>query len=1053
MDEFFTFEATDVKVLGEEVFEEETQRPLKTRFYTLDEQVSDSYEKLVPRTKRVTKFELRELEAQVERYRELYTTYITATAEDYVLQAPATRRSFDWVFPVLVAGDTRAYDWTEWGSMFSQAAIRLPNGYPRMVAGLPHPHEIPGGGTPYPVGVLTNSLSEDGSDGVRLLPAFMTTRTKRHEDESITLVPTPVEGTEDKANLYGYFLKARGVDIPEPQADHPFFMDDKPKFIKTEAPLSEVVPGLEAVMKHGVKRTTDPYTEGAKYLKVYDVALSSIPWDEWTQRFPPLPPGDPEKPPLIEIPFPEPTQDKPSPKLTEQYGVPYFPGMSPRLWLQERVDAGRMVATMLLAKAADAGLVPMSVTGELGDIEFPPADAGACSLEGISWEQFRQQGVFRKDKGLVCVPPEIVLQQRRQVGFKGRTMWKDSTGNDILMPTVRALAAVKPLPPSGKAPVLSAAPARPTSEQRQRILAVLDDPRRLPEDKEADVQVLLRDAVHSGEQYTDKEGLFVLCDHMVGILQGDMAKDRLGFYAKWTAIVDGSRVCRVCGEEVNKDVLVDQAEFTEDGRLAKHNEVLGSTAVGHHEVAAYTRDLQSMMPLFVMTDPSDATVYLLLSLLQVLPDPAQLTPVIQFARTISTALAKTDTDATRRARGVVGIAAAAAILQTHLPALVPRRAFGPRPLMLDGYPRDTDKSDGFTIADSLLTVLRKTFEAFPTSFQGPSLQVLRAALNESKTIRTQVIGLMPKFVKQFMPQFAKARAEFALRPPAPQPTALIPVVLPPKEMGTITKFAECPSFRLTWISKEQPSIHQPSVPLREGLTSSPQARRVRTVVSGRTAPTTVPMADISRRLKIPIPAKMGLEPTESWRTNSMLVTRIASALQMKTGIDALDTTLSPDLLRDITKGYLRELLSAINGDPEKKRMYDKLRETDLTLYSLLASVSTARTETNTLRAKERHTFTDRLRAMTDSDREITKQLLDRGLAPFIVTIADRDMFAGQLQDRVGTVVDRGEEYEEEDIPADPAAEKYDMNGDDAVVEDDNLAPLGDRERDQPYEDE
>ena len=81
MDEFFTFEAKDVQVLGEVVFEEETQRPMSTRFYTLDEQVSDSYEKMVPRDKRVTKFKLKELEKEVERYRELYTTYISATPE------------------------------------------------------------------------------------------------------------------------------------------------------------------------------------------------------------------------------------------------------------------------------------------------------------------------------------------------------------------------------------------------------------------------------------------------------------------------------------------------------------------------------------------------------------------------------------------------------------------------------------------------------------------------------------------------------------------------------------------------------------------------------------------------------------------------------------------------------------------------------------------------------------------------------------------------------------------------------------------------------------
>jgi hypothetical protein len=100
-----------------------------------------------------------------------------------------------------------------------------------------------------------------------------------------------------------------------------------------------------------------------------------------------------------------------------------------------------------------------------------------------------------------------------------------------------------------------------------------------------------------------------------------MARDRLGFYRTWTAVVDGFRVCRVCGEQVNNDVLVDQDEFTEEGRMVKHNEELGQSMIGKEGVATYTRSLQSMIPLFVMPDPSDATVYLLLSLLQVLPDP------------------------------------------------------------------------------------------------------------------------------------------------------------------------------------------------------------------------------------------------------------------------------------------------------------------------------------------------------------------------------------------------------------------------------------------------
>jgi len=1044
MDEFFTFEAKDVQVLGEVVFDEETQRPAATRFYTLDEQVSDSYEKMVPREKRVTKFQLKELEKQVERYRDLYSSYISPTAEDYMLQEPKTRREFDWIFPVYGSKERAAYDWGEWRSLFAPTAIRQPNAYPRMVAALPHPYERTDRGVPYPVNKPLETYDHEGKEPYRVLPTFTTTRTKRNEDETITLVPNPIEGTDDALRFVGYYLKKRGVDIPDPQPDHPFFMDDKPRYIETQAPLSEVVPELESVMTHGVKRTTDPYTEGAKYLKVYDIALSSIPWLLWKQRFPPEPVNN-DVPPPVELPFPEAKQDAPSQKLTEQYGVQYFPGMSSRLWLQQREDAGALVATMLLSKAADAGVAAMLSSGELGEIVLPPADPSQCGLDDVPFQEFLLRGILRKTKDVVCVPLDIVKQERHQIGYKGRKLWKDSTSNDVLMPTIRALAAVKPPPPSVKPPTLSKFGAQPTSALRQQVLAVMNDPQRLPEDKEQDIQLLLQTAIHSKEQYTDKEGLFVLCDHAVSILQGDLAKDRLGFYRTWTAIEDGSRVCRVCGEQVTNDVLVDQDEFTEEGRLAKHNDALGQVLVGRIGVDEYTRDLRSMMPLFAMTDPSDATAYLLLSLLQVLPDPAQVTPVLQFARTISTALAKTDSDATRRARGTVGIAAAAALLQLHLPALTPRRSFGPRPLMLDGYPRDSAKAEGFTIADSLLLVLRKTFEAFPTSFQGPSLPVLQSVMHENKTLRTQVLGLLPKFVKQFPTQFERAKAEFGLRPPAPQPVMMIPVVLPPTEMGRFTRFSPCSSFRLTWISRILPMSRQPTVEIRAGLTSSPLSRRVREYPSVRAVPAAVPVSEISKRLKIPIPTRMGIEPTDSWTVNSLLIARLSAIAQIATPVADMDPTASPDLLRDITKGYLREILTAIAADPEKRRVYDDVRAKDVTLYALLASVSAARTETNTLRAKERHAFTDRLRAMTDSDREITKQLLDRGLAPFIVTVADRDMFAQQLEDQIGSAADRGEEYEEEEAPADPAAERYDLNGDDAVVEDDNVPPIGNRE--------
>jgi hypothetical protein len=503
---------------------------------------------------------------------------------------------------------------------------------------------------------------------------------------------------------------------------------------------------------------------------------------------------------------------------------------------------------------------------------------------------------------------------------------------------------------------------------------------------------------------------------------------------------------------MNNDVLVDQDEFNDDGRLQQHASALPAPKFTSESVASYSRSLANMQPLFVMTDPSDSTMFLILSLLQVLPDPAQLVPVLQFARTISTALgAKVDNDPSRRGRGMVGIAAVACLLQIHTPGLVPRRSFGPKPLVMDGFPRDTDKSDGYTIVDSLLTVMRKTFESYPGSFQGPSLQIMRASVGDSKSLRNLINTTLGKFTKQFANEYDKAKTEAALRPPAPEPYTMIPTILPPAELGTIKNFAPCPSFRLTWISPQLPRIRQEVVPIRSNITAAPLATHIVRPADRPPTRLQIPVADISKRLKIPIPAKMGIEPTDSWRTNSLIIEHLSSSLRIPTQVRMMDTTLSPDLLRDITKGFLRELLSTIASNPEKKRMFDEMRQKDMTLYTLTMPVTTARTEANTLRAKETHVFTDRMRAMTDADREVAKMLLDRGLGPFIITNKDRASFAAELATHVEPIPEYGEEYEEMPGPADPAAEAYDMNGEDTFIDgEDNVPPLGNRETEQVY---
>jgi hypothetical protein len=156
--------------------------------------------------------------------------------------------------------------------------------------------------------------------------------------------------------------------------------------------------------------------------------------------------------------------------------------------------------------------------------------------------------------------------------------------------------------------------------------------------------------------------------------------------------------------------------------------------------------------------------------------------------------------------------------------------------------------------------------------------------------------------------------------------------------------------------------------------------------------------DIQRRIRLSaVPKTEG----DSWRTNLMIVQRLKDAFQLDVDISLIDVTQKPSLLRDIAEGLLKEVISGITKDPVKRRAYEELREKDLALFALMAPLKDAKTETNTLRAKERHLFTDRLREMTDSQRQITKDLLDRGMAPFIITNADRDVFAAQIERELG----------------------------------------------------
>ena len=997
----FTFNLTEFKVLDEFSYDETIQRPEIIRFYTLDEQIGDAYEKMIPKG-RTTKKQMETLKNEADRLRKLYEQHIVPTADTYELREPEYGKRFSWIHPVYASADPSRYSYEQsWNPLYSAERVRLPQFYRSMMTALPRPYQTETEGLPYSFDSPTQFVDSEGKEPIRALPTFYYPRTQRHEDGRFDILSVPMQNTGDTIRFIGYYADKRPVPIPNPLPDHDFLKSSDPVMIETNAPLSEIVPSLDAILTHAVPVTPDPYGEGMKYLKVYDVELSDIPWDSWKSRFPPAEPVPPQAEPQA-VDFPKPSGDKPSENLMKYY-EPYFPALSSRKWLMDQIDGGELVIHMLLSQAGENGTVGM-MPGSDAEFEYPATTIQECELEGLDFTTFKTRGVLRrtwgpKDKMIYqCVPLELLRQERKREGYTKRKQWLETTPSSILEIYVKALVSarlVNAKPP--KEPKIQSAPIRELSQLRHEVVSVLGDANRFAEDKLKDITELIRGALLSEKIYTDSKGLFLVCSHTLALLNGDLATDRRVFYETWTAKVDGFRVCKSCGEHVNSDVLEDQEEFTDDGRVIRHADALQVKTFDGHGVTDHIKTLSGLKELFDFSKPSDEVFFMLISLLHVIPEVDQLQPILEMGRKVSAQLEKAKLDG-----GVAGIAQIVLLIQSHNPPLVPRRSFGSKPLTLRGYPRDAAKPEGYTIVDSMMLVLSKTLEAYPTSFKGSSATTMRNVLNQPKKTKNLVEKTIDTLMKGSKPlQTALEQAKTVLPAEEPlKPSTMIPggLVMPSKDtFGKIVSPPSCPSLRAYWSPGRPPKLKQPDVPLRAGINhferpGSIETKLIDESVSERVTPKSVDVksAEVKARLK------MGKDASEDWHTNVLIATRLASVFGLPAPVRTIDSTQKNDDLRDITKGYVYELTKEISKDPLTKTRLDAMKKNDLALMMLTADVKKAAEVTNTLKAKERITFTERFRMMTDADREITKELVDRGLAPYIITKQDRVLFAREV---------------------------------------------------------
>lgn len=1002
--EFLNFDPSEFIVLEEAIeFDETIQRPEKIRFYTLAEQEVDAYEKLLPKGK-VSQHQRDILKNEVSRIRQLYDQFVAVSAEDYQLREPESGKNLNWVYPVYATEEYRKYDWSSaWTPLYEN--VRAPNFYPRMISALPKPFGDTTEGVPLTVSTPTEFLNADGQKPRRALPIYKATKTVYHEDKTIDITELPIAGTEDSVNFVGYYLAKRPLNLPNPLEEHPFLKTNESTFVETTSPLEDVLPSMDAVLTHAVPNTTDPYGVAGPYLKLYDIKMANIPWSSWKTKFPQA-----EVERAIRsrkpIPFPSHEQSAPGEKIQATYKTEYFPGVSAREWLMRRDDGGEFVIKALLSKAIDNGSV-QSIPGiDLPIPDYPLTTPEECDLSGLSFQDFTVKGILRRtwniEKGkdvikLRCVPLEFVKQERARSGYLNRLPWKEDTPSQILDKHLKALRQYRSLEEEKKEQLETKTPMKAESLLREEVNSIKGDPKRTNEDKLRDIQLVVKDQQLANNLYTDGEGNTILCAHTLAVLSGDLARDRLFFYDVWTAVVDGNRVCKYCGEHITTVDLVDQDEFTEDGFVIKHSDTLEEKSFHGGEIASFTAGLQKLKDLFDMENPSDATVFLILSLLQVLPDAKTLQPFLLLGREIVKKLGSKDTDQFRRVKGTVGIAIAAVLLQAHIPTLLPRRSFGSRPLKLDGYPRDEEEPGKLTIIDSLMMVIENTFRAFPTTLSGPTQQVVRGILTSPSGIRSNALIFIKKellsqtAIKQML---AEAKVHHAGIPKVEQPKTLLPVIAVPEKFDVLTKYDECPSLRPILGSAIAPQIVQAVVPLRRGILAAASATDVSKSVSVRTAVSEVPKNVIQQ---YPKSTKIKITIGDDYHRNLAVASHLADIFQIPLPIREISPTQKPAELRDIGRGLVMTVLNEIQKDPAKVTKFAEIRTQDVALYTLLADYKEEKAQSLKLRATERLKFVEEMAKRSDFEREVIGDLLRIGLAPYIITNRDREIFAREAE--------------------------------------------------------
>ena len=1024
--EFFILETLD--------YDEEVLRPESLRFFTLDEQLTDYFDKVLPKKAKITKFEYTKISKEVSRLKDLYNDTIVVTDDDYIVDFSRKEVNVSWVKPIYSDFTLTSFSFAEnWNPLYTNNLRSTANYYTRMLSALPKPYKSTSEGVAFHKNATL--VNEDGKEPIIVLSDYERTRGVIHDDGSFNIVKVPVSNTSDDVKIRGFYIEERKEEIPNPLADHPFLASNAPSKIITDEPLENVFPTIEAILNHAVPQTDLPYTEGNKYLKLYDVKMSSIPWNLWKDKFPPAPTIS-ETPKILSVKFPK-NDDitEPSKKLQDAYKIKWVNGIEPRQWLSKQEDCGNFVVKMLLSNVSSAGLLPPALMNEKPNVHLPLSTPEECLKSG-SFDEFLNSGVYRsppweeinkavdKHKPLptgVCVPTSRIVDEISESIVAGKLPWKESTDDDILKEHQKILKLLQHVSQQELKVKYEKYAGLPISDVRKMIIAVINDKERLEEDKADAIEKLLRGKELKERVYFDKES-FLICNHTLEIMKGEMEKDSEGFLLEWTTTEEGFRTCKYCSERINNNVFAVQDDFDENGNPIISHEILqtGTTFHGESHLVSFTSSLTQLKQVFNLNNAGESILYLLLSLLQILPLENQLIPILEHVRGSSKALEKSklSDDKKQLIQGLLGIGAIVVLLQTHNPFLIPRRSFGSKIMKLSGYPRDTEDENDSPVVDTIISVLKTTFSEIPGTFKGAIAKLLRKVISKPKEVRKEAIGIIKNnFYAKFKAQFLSSKERYVSPIETEQRQQIsMPLILvdkldykPNERIGLEEKMGECNiDIPRTYLSYSRPpNVSQEAVI----LSSTRQSNNSMNIIKPDIQIPSVELqtSEITKLIQIGFPKNIKLDKIQNFIKSVddsvallTLLNRILDILSIQkfslekiTEYRQKSTYLEGKLMRDSARGLLYSLFQDISNDKNNVKLFQEIREStqkDLTMKMILITKEEATQQESELRTREREVFKQRMRQLDDSQREVTKMMLDIGIAPYVITNEDREIF-------------------------------------------------------------